>query len=106
MNLGQVIDYENKKEKVPIKSKDKLLFRCGWRTWYARPIFYQQNLNSDKHKFERFLPTSGFYSASVIGPVTYLPTPVLVFHELSLSPSFSKILLAIGNLSTVDADRI
>lgn len=67
---------------VPVKSKDILTFRCGWRTWTGRPIFSQHNLNCDKHKFERFLPQTGsFFAASVFGPVTYTPCPVLVFRR-------------------------
>ncbi|KAL3936126.1 MAG: hypothetical protein SGARI_002695, partial [Bacillariaceae sp.] len=48
-----------KDSEVPVKSKDLLTFRCGWRTWTGRPVFSQNNLNCDKHKFERFLPPAG-----------------------------------------------
>lgn len=90
----------------PIKSKDVLIFRCGWRTWKARPIFSQNNLNCDKHKFERFLPPSGaFFAASVFGPVTYTPCPVLVFREQT-EGNRSLELVAIGSMMGADADRI
>lgn len=88
---------------VPVKSKDILTFRCGWRTWTGRPIFSQNNLNCDKHKFERFLPQNGsFFAGSVFGPVTYTPTPVLVFR----THHGKKELVATGSMIGADADRI
>merc|ERR1712048_460120 len=107
-NISPISQYrsENDESIMPVKSKDVLLFRCGWKVWNARPIFYRQNLNCDKHKFEHFLPSCGFCIASVIGPVTYSPTPVLVFRELSSSSSTNRNLVGIGNINTVDADRI
>lgn len=90
----------------PIKSKDVLTFRCGWRTWKSKPIFSQHNLNSDKHKFERFLPPSGtYFAASVFGPVTYTPCPVLVFREQPEGNGLQE-LVAIGSMLGADADRI
>ena len=93
-------------EQYPIKSKDVLTFRCGWRTWQGRPVFSQNNLNCDKHKYERFLPTGGaFFAASIFGPVTYTPCPVLVFREKS-SANPRRELVAIGSMLGADADRI
>lgn len=90
-------------EDSPVKSKDVLTFRCGWRTWQAKPVFSQHNLNSDKHKFERFMPTNGaFFAASVLGPVTYTPCPVLVFRQNQKSTQ----LVALGSMLGADADRI
>jgi len=89
---------------IPVKSKDILTFRCGWRTWKNRPVFSQHNLNSDKHKFERFLPLNGaHFAASVFGPITYTPCPVLVFRELTDS---NIKFVAHGSILTADADRI
>jgi pre-rRNA-processing protein TSR1 len=92
-----------KDSEVPVKSKDVLTFRCGWRTWTGRPVFSQNNLNCDKHKFERFLPQAGsFFAASVFGPVTYTPCPVLVFREIN----GAKELVASGSMIGADADRL
>jgi len=103
---------------IPIKSKDVLTFRCGWRTWQSRPVFSQHNLNSDKHKFERYMPEGGggtYFAASVFGPVTYAPCPVLMFREANEgsrtgdigSGSFKKReFLAHGSMLGADADRI
>lgn len=91
-------------EELPVKSKDTLTFRCGWRTWKARPVFSQNNLNCGKHKFERFMPPQGaFFAASFFGPVSYTPCPVLVFREQIGKP---KELCAIGSMMGADADRI
>ena len=90
---------------IPVKSKDVLTLRCGWRTWKARPIFSQNNLNSDKHKFERYLPQGGaFFAASAYGPVTYAPCPVLVFREQQ--DASRRELVALGSILNADADRI
>ena len=42
----------------PIKSKEKLIFHAGFRTFSCNPIFSESNLNCDKHKLERFLLVS------------------------------------------------
>ncbi|KAL7500637.1 hypothetical protein ACHAWT_009869 [Skeletonema menzelii] len=109
MGLSQSVKCENDPE-VPIKSKDVLTFRCGWRTWQGRPIFSQNNLNSDKHKFERYMPTGGaFFACTVFGPVTYAPCPVLVFREATESESLDnkrREFLAHGSMLGADADRI
>lgn len=98
----------DKSDDNPVKSKDVLTFRCGWRTWKARAVFSQNNLNSDKHKFERFLPQGGaFFAASVFGPVTYTPCPVLVFRDSAgTNGPLSRDLVAIGSVLGADADRI
>jgi len=90
---------------IPVKSKDLLTFRCGWRTWQGRPIFSQNNLNSDKHKFERFLPANAFVAVSVFGPVSYTPCPVLVFREPS-KDNGRRQLVALGTMIGADADRV
>ncbi len=106
INLSQTTQCDNyATDDLPVKSKDVLQFRCGWRKWNCRPVFAQNNLNCDKHKFERFMPTNGaFFSASVLGPVTYTPCPVLMFRK---NDATNKIqLTALGSIFNADADRI
>lgn len=87
-----------------VKSKDVLWFHCGFRRWQARPIFSEQNLNGEKHKFYRYLPPGGgFTVASCYGPATYGNAPVLVFRERGAGP---MQLVATGSLASVDVDRI
>ncbi|CAN0585850.1 unnamed protein product, partial [Ectocarpus sp. 12 AP-2014] len=92
----------------PIPSKEPLVFQCGFRRWAARPVFSQINLNCDKHKYERFLRQDRFSAASVYGPTTFQPSPVLVFKEVAATGSNAKrtVLVATGTLLGVDPDRI
>ncbi|CAM9156492.1 unnamed protein product [Ectocarpus sp. 4 AP-2014] len=92
----------------PIPSKEPLVFQCGFRRWEARPVFSQINLNCDKHKYERFLRQDRFSAASVYGPTTFQPSPVLVFKEVAATGSNAKrtVLVATGTLLGVDPDRI
>jgi pre-rRNA-processing protein TSR1 len=49
------------------------------------------------------MPTQGaFFAASIFGPVTYTPCPVLVFRESDAG----RRLVAIGSVIGADADRI
>jgi len=85
-----------------IRSKDNLIFHAGFRTFQGRPIFSESNLNCDKHKFERFLVPDRFAVASVYGPVSFMPCPVLVFRQ----EGDIRKLVATGTLGSVDPDRI
>ena len=97
-------------DELPVKSKDELTFRAGWRTWRGRPTFSQNNLNSDKHKFERYMPTDGaFFAGSAFGPVTFGSCPVLVFRDGGggeVGGGRTRDLLAHGSMLGADADRI
>lgn len=85
-----------------IKSKDRLIFQCGFRRFEGFPIFSDQNLKSDKHKFQRYMPQQGWCAASVYGPTMFLPAPVLVFRE---SGNGLEV-VATGNLQSVNPDRV
>ena len=97
---------------TPVKSKDVLTIRCGWRTWQARPIYSETNLNSNKHKYSRFLTPHSHLTASVYGPVTFGNVPVLMFREAdktlnnSLDATDRRQLIAIGSMTTSDPNRI
>lgn len=92
----------------PVPSKEPLIFQCGFRRWTGKPIFSQANLNCDKHKYERFLRTDCFSAASVYGPTTFQPCPVLILKEIAGTINGEKrtVLLATGMLLGVDPDRI
>jgi len=108
----------NEADKTIIKSKEELYFQIGFRTFAARPVFSEANLNCDKHKFERFWLTDRFSVASIYAPITFHPSPVLVFKRAPLpAPSPEEILMGIeqqykmvligtGSLGGVDPDRI
>jgi pre-rRNA-processing protein TSR1 len=80
--------------------------QTGFRSFLTKPIFSESNLNSDKHKFLRYLPIDGFSVASCIGPVNMTANcPLLVFRQ---SPIYvgQLELIATGNALSIDPDRI
>ena len=87
-----------------MKSKDILTFQVGFRTWQSRPIFSVNNLNSAKHKYERFLTPGAFMACSAYGPVTYGPAPELVWREPRPGQS-QRQLVATGSVMGTDAER-
>ena len=106
-----------------VKSKEPMWVYCGFRRWPARPIFSQNNLNSDKHKFERFLTggAGNFPVASVYGPATFSPCPALLFRakaqplaaaEALAGPAAAAAsvadmqLVGSGVVASADVDRI
>ncbi len=77
-----------------------MIFHFGFRRYPCRPIFSQNNLNSDKHKYEKFLHEGSYFVASIYGPATFAPMPLLVFN-----PDNTK-LIATGSLMSCDPDRL
>lgn len=65
---------------MPIKSKERLTFACGFRRFTVEPIF-SQHTNGNKFKFERYFQTDTVSVASFFAPVHLPPAPVLVFKE-------------------------
>jgi len=86
---------------IPIKSKSRLLFQCGWRRFAACPIF-SQHTNGNKHKYERFF-RDGSIVMTTFAPISFPPAPVLVFQE---HPSGKQTLLATGSLLSADPNRV
>lgn len=88
----------------PVKSKDLVEIHIGFRRQKCRPIYSEDNLNCDKHKFERFLYPNGFRVATYYGYITYEPSPVILFHYNEEGNIDSPI--AHGSLLSVDPNRI
>nr|XP_034305937.1 pre-rRNA-processing protein TSR1 homolog isoform X2 [Crassostrea gigas] len=86
----------------PIKSKDRLIFHVGFRRYSACPIF-SQHTNANKHKFERFFAHDTVTMATIFGPISFPPCPVLVFKE---QHNGQHELIATGSLHSVNPDRI
>jgi len=86
---------------IPIKSKSRLVFQCGWRRFAACPIF-SQHTNGNKHKYERFF-RDGNIVMTTFAPISFPPAPVLVFQE---HPSGKQSLLATGSLLSADPNRV
>ena len=94
---------------LPLKSKTPLWFHVGFRRERGAPIFSADSLG-DKHKFERFLHARRPSVASVYGPVTYGPAPVLGFKEEVVTVDgvarMSVSLALVGTVRKADPDRV
>ncbi|XP_041652748.1 pre-rRNA-processing protein TSR1 homolog [Cheilinus undulatus] len=86
----------------PIKSKEELVFHCGFRRFRASPIF-SQHTSADKHKMERFLRPDAPTVVSVYAPITFPPAGVLLFKQRS---DGIQDLVATGSLLSCDPQRI
>lgn len=100
---------------LPLKSKAAVEFHFGFRRLVANPI-YSQDGRGDKFKFERFLSPGLNAVATVFGPITYGPAPVLAFTpDASLTGLAAmaetatvggRQLIATGTLRAPDPERI
>ncbi|KAJ8280793.1 hypothetical protein GJAV_G00059030 [Gymnothorax javanicus] len=86
----------------PIKSKQELVFHCGFRRFRASAIF-SQHTSADKHKMERFLPAGAPSVVSVYAPITFPSAGVLLFAQ---SPAGTQELVATGSLLGCDPGRV
>ncbi|XP_069674603.1 pre-rRNA-processing protein TSR1 homolog isoform X2 [Periplaneta americana] len=89
-------------DQQPIKSKEQLIFHCGYRRFKACPVF-SQHTNGTKHKYERFFQPEATVVATVFAPIIFPPSPVLVFKE---KKDNTQELVGTGNLLSVNPDRI
>jgi len=83
----------------PVQSKDTLIFHVGIRRYTIQPIFSTLNPGCAKQKFEHFLQPGRPSCASIFGPVTFPPNPLVVFNP-------EGDLVATGTLHAIDPDRI
>ncbi|XP_074534821.1 pre-rRNA-processing protein TSR1 homolog [Halichoeres trimaculatus] len=86
----------------PIKSKEELVFHCGFRRFRASPIF-SQHTSADKHKMERFLRPDAPTVVSVYAPITFPPAGVLLFKQRS---DGIQDLVATGSLLSCNPQRV
>ena len=102
-----VLNFSVKKEAgvdEPIANKEELLFVTGTRTYPARPIYSTDEHGADKHKMERFLHDGRMAMATIYGPITYPPSPLLAFKKSPFDGSLK--LVATGSLKSCDPDRV
>lgn len=102
MSLLNVILKRSPSSTIPIKSKERLIFQCGFRRFIVNPIF-SQHTNGNKHKYERFFQPNSTVVASFYAPIQFPPSPVLCFRE---NPNGSISLIASGSLMSCNPDRI
>ncbi|XP_028276445.1 pre-rRNA-processing protein TSR1 homolog [Parambassis ranga] len=86
----------------PIKSKEELVFHCGFRRFRASPIF-SQHTSGDKHKMERFLRPDAPTVVSVYAPIIFPPAGILLFKQRT---DGIQDLVATGSLLSCDPQRV
>ncbi|KAF8821947.1 putative ribosome biogenesis protein [Cardiosporidium cionae] len=89
----------------PIESKAVVELQCGFRRFFARPIYSEYNLKdaSGKAKYERFLHSSESTMMTVYGQCISAPSSVLMFKDDSTGKNH---LVAWGTLHGCDANRL
>nr|XP_027091607.1 pre-rRNA-processing protein TSR1 homolog isoform X2 [Coffea arabica] len=89
---------------APLKAKEELTFHVGFRQFVAKPLYSSDNINSDKHKMERFLHAGRFSIASIYAPISFPPLPVIALKNDG--EAASPVVAAVGSLRSIDPDRI
>ncbi|CAN9510902.1 unnamed protein product [Ophioblennius macclurei] len=102
MSVMHVLVHRHPSNTEPIKSKEELVFHCGFRRFRASPIF-SQHTSADKHKMERFLRPDAPTVVSVYAPITFPPAGVLLFKQRS---DGIQDLVATGSLLSCDPRRV
>ncbi|XP_047450999.1 pre-rRNA-processing protein TSR1 homolog [Mugil cephalus] len=102
MSVMHVLVRRHPSNTEPIKSKEELVFHCGFRRFRASPIF-SQHTSADKHKMERFLRPDAPTVVSVYAPITFPPAGVLLFKQRD---DGIQDLVATGSLLSCDPQRI
>nr|CAH7717750.1 unnamed protein product [Callosobruchus chinensis] len=86
---------------VPIKSKERLIFQCGYRRFAVNPIF-SSHTNGQKHKFERYFHPDSTAVATFYAPIQFPPAPILCYKEVF----GTLVLVATGSLLSCNPDRL
>ncbi|XP_034025043.1 pre-rRNA-processing protein TSR1 homolog [Thalassophryne amazonica] len=102
MSVMHLLVHRHPSNTEPIKSKEELVFHCGFRRFRASPIF-SQHTSADKHKMERFLRADAPTVVSVFAPITFSPAGVLLFKERN---DGVQDLVATGCLLSCDPQRV
>lgn len=102
MSVMNVLLKHSNNTEQPIKSKERLIFQCGFRRFAASPIF-SQHTNGTKHKYERYFHPDSTVVASMYAPVTFSPCPILCYLE---NENGQLELIATGNVLSCDPNRI
>ncbi|KAM9982454.1 hypothetical protein ACTFIZ_006995 [Dictyostelium cf. discoideum] len=92
---------KHKSYEETVRSKEEVYFHFGWRKFSTSPIYSISSPNCDKQKFEKFLLPARNTMATIYGPITYPPAPLLIFNGKDCNE-----LVATGYLSSVNPDRI
>ncbi|XP_077064435.1 pre-rRNA-processing protein TSR1 homolog [Siphateles boraxobius] len=102
MSVMQMLVRQHPSNTEPIKSKEELVFQCGFRRFRASAIF-SQHTSADKHKLERFLRPDAPTVMSVYAPITFPTAGVLVLKQRD---NGMQDLVATGTLLSCDPRRV
>ncbi|XP_056611916.1 pre-rRNA-processing protein TSR1 homolog [Triplophysa dalaica] len=102
MSVMHMLVRQHPSNTEPIKSKEELVFQCGFRRFTASAIF-SQHTSGDKHKMERFLLPDAPTVMSVYAPITFPTAGVLVFKQRD---NGMEDLVATGSLLSCDPRRV
>ncbi|XP_015238315.1 PREDICTED: pre-rRNA-processing protein TSR1 homolog isoform X1 [Cyprinodon variegatus] len=102
MSVMHLLVHRHPSNTEPIKSKEELVFHCGFRRFRACPIF-SQHTTGDKHKMERFLRPDAPTVVSVYAPITFPPAGVLLFKQRN---DGAQDLVATGSVLSCDPQRV
>ncbi|RXN07618.1 pre-rRNA-processing TSR1 -like protein [Labeo rohita] len=102
MSVMHMLVRQHPSNTEPIKSKEDLVFQCGFRRFRASAIF-SQHTSADKHKMERFLRPDAPTVMSVYAPITFPTAGVLVFKQRD---NGMQDLVATGTLLSCDPRRV
>ncbi|CAG9859624.1 unnamed protein product [Phyllotreta striolata] len=101
MSVLNVVLRRNQNYELPIKSKERLIFQCGYRRFVVSPIF-SSHTNGKKHKFERYFQPDSTVVATFYAPIQFPPAPVLCYKEINNRLA----LIANGNLLSCNPERM
>jgi len=90
----------------PVPNKQEMVFYTGVRTFRCRPVFSTDAPNVDKHKMERFLLPGAPAVASIFGPISYAPMPLLCLGGDAGAGAGGLRVVASGSLKGADPDRL
>ncbi|XP_028817780.1 pre-rRNA-processing protein TSR1 homolog [Denticeps clupeoides] len=102
MSVMHMLVHRHPSNTEPIKSKEELVFQCGFRRFRASPTF-SQHTAADKHKMERFLRADAPTVMSVYAPITFPTAGVLVFKQRD---NGMQDLVATGSLLSCNPQRV
>ncbi|XP_024946350.1 pre-rRNA-processing protein TSR1 homolog [Cephus cinctus] len=102
MSVLNIVLKHTSENAEPIKSKERLIFQCGFRRFTGCPIF-SQHTNGNKHKYERYFQPDSTVVATMYAPITFPPCPVLCFKE---NRNGNLELVATGSILSTNPDRI
>ncbi|XP_057664407.1 pre-rRNA-processing protein TSR1 homolog [Diorhabda carinulata] len=101
MSVLNVVLRRTQNYNLPIKSKERLVFQCGYRRFITNPIF-SSHTNGQKHKFERFFQPDSTMVATFYAPIQFPPAPVLCYKEINNK----LVLVANGSLLSCNPNRM